>query len=482
MAERRSEPPTPLAPHEGLYTDLYELTMAQGYLDDGRAEREACFDYFFRSNPFEGGHVVFAGLDTALDLLESFDFDEEALSYLDDLGFEASFLDYLRDFEFTADVAAPREGEVVFPLEPVVRVQGDLIETQLVETMLLNVLNFESLIATKASRMRRSAGDRKLIDFGLRRAQGFGAIQASRAAVIGGFDATSNVWTARRQGLEATGTQAHSWIQSFDSELEAFRAYARTFPEQTILLVDTYDTLESGVPNAIRVARELEQQGHRLKGIRLDSGDLAYLAKRSREMLDEAGFDDVKIAVSNQLDEHVIRSLLDQEAPIDVFGVGTQLVTAYDCPALDGVYKLSWFDGEPRVKLSENPVKINLPGRKQVHRLLDDEGRFYGDAVARADESSIEHIYDPAHPRTKHVEVAGYDAEPLLETVVEDGDVAVDRRSVETCRDYARTRLERLPEGHRRFENPHVYKVGLSESLLELRDEVVERTRRRAGL
>ncbi len=480
MPESPHRASTPLGPHEGLYTDLYQLTMAQGHFAEGRADREACFDYFFRSNPFDGGYVVFAGLDTALDLLESFEFDDEAIAYLETFDFDDAFLDYLRDFEFEAEVHAPREGEVVFPLEPIVRVEGDIIESQIVETLLLNVLNFESLIATKASRMRQSAGEHhKLIDFGLRRAQGFGAVQASRAAIIGGFDATSNVWTAFHQGLEATGTQAHAWIQSFDSELEAFRAYARTFPDRTILLVDTYDTLESGIPNAIQVARELEQEGHRLKGIRLDSGDLAYLAGEAREMLDEAGLEYVDIAVSNQLDEHVSRSLRDQGAPIDVFGVGTQLVTAYDCPALDGVYKLSWFGDEPRLKLSENPIKINFPGRKRVDRLIDDEGQFYGDAVALEDESPVEHIYDPSHPDVHNIDVAHYDREPLLRPVMEGGEVQIDRRSVETCREYAHRRLDQLPDGHKRFEHPHIYKVGLSGDLLALRDDVVERTRER---
>jgi len=471
----------PIAGREALYTDLYELTMARGYYAADRAERPACFDYFFRSNPFDGGYVVFSGLDTLLDALEDYHFTDEALEYLGKQGFDEEILETLSDFEFRADIAAPREGEVVFPNEPILRVTGRLVEAQMIETLVLNSLNFESLVATKATRMRRVAGDRKLIDFGLRRAQGWGGLQASRAAVVGGFDATSNVHAGFCRGLEISGTQAHSWIQSFDSELEAFRAYADSYPDQTILLVDTYETLDSGVPNAIRVAKELEERGHRLVGIRLDSGDLAYLAKKARKMLDEAGLEYVKIAASNQLDEHVIRSLIDQHAPIDVFGVGTQLVTAYDCPALDGVYKLSAFDGEPRIKLSENPEKINLPGHKQVFRILDDEGRFYGDAISRAGADGVERMYHPAHPDVQNVRVEDYDQEPLLRPVVRDGEVVAERRRTEEVADYARQRLEKLPDEHKRFENPHIYKVGLSEAVLDARDRALERTNKRAA-
>ena len=468
--------------HLGLYTDFYELTMAQGYLESGKAQKEACFDYFFRSNPFDGGYVVFTGLQTLLETLDDYRFEAEDLEYLGRNGLSDEFLAYLEDFEFTAEVMAPREGDVVFPKAPIVRVCGTMIEAQIVETLLLNVLNFESLIATKASRMRITAGDRKLIDFGLRRAQGCGGMQASRAAIVGGFNATSNVRAAYCHQLEATGTQAHSWIQSFEREIDAFRAYAETFPEDTILLVDTYDTLDSGVPNAIRVGKELEQRGHQLVGIRLDSGDLAYLAKESRKMLDDAGLEYVAIAASNQLDEHVIRSLDHQKAPIDIFGVGTQLVTAYDCPALDGVYKLAEFDGDPRIKLSENPDKINFPGRKQVFRLLDDDGRFYGDAVGLAEEERVEHIYHPAHPKAKNVRVGDLEQEPLLQVVMQDGEVVAEERSVGEIAEYARSRFEQLPDEHKRFENPHIYKVGLSEQLKEARDAAVEEaTRLRAA-
>jgi nicotinate phosphoribosyltransferase len=339
-----------LKEHSGLYTDHYQLTMAQGYLLAGKQDVQACFDYFYRKNPFNGAYVIFAGLSDIIDYLENLHFSDEDCEYLDSIGFDKRFTKYLRSFTFKGSLYAPREGEVVFPLEPIIRVEGNLIEAQLIETALLNLVNFGSLIATKAHRIRMVAGDRILVDFGMRRAQGLGSILASKAAVIGGFNSTSNVYSAFAYGLESTGTQAHSWIQSYEDELSSFRAFAEAYPKRCILLVDTYDTLRTGVPNAITVAKEMETRGERLLAIRLDSGDLAYLSKRARKMLDDAGLKYVKIACSNQLDEFVIRSLLDQAAPIDLFGVGTRLVTGQDDAVLDGVYKLSVSDGNPGLK------------------------------------------------------------------------------------------------------------------------------------
>ena len=292
----------------------------------------------------------------------------------------------LKAFDFKADIYAPEEGEVVFPYEPVVRVEGNIIETQIIETMLLNILNFESLIATKASRIRHAAGDRLVIDFGLRRAQGLGGVLASKAAVIGGVNSTSNVYSAFMFGLVSAGTQAHSWIQSYDDEITAFRDFARAFPKNCVFLVDTYDTLKSGIPNAITVAREMEAQGEKLFGVRLDSGDLAYLSKSARKMLDDSGLHYVKIVTSNQLDEYLIKSLLEQGAPVDAFGVGTKLVTGLDDAALDGVYKLAMSGSKPRLKISESPEKIILPGIKNVFRCIDDNGKFYADCIVLADE------------------------------------------------------------------------------------------------
>ncbi|HKJ31940.1 MAG TPA: nicotinate phosphoribosyltransferase [Balneolales bacterium] len=458
--------------HVALYTDYYELTMAQGYYLAGRAETTAGFDYFFRKNPFEGGYVIFAGLSDLLPYLENFRFSKEDIGYLESLNFNKGFLDYLKSFRFKGEIYAPREGEVVFPLETIVRVKGNIIETQIVETLLLNILNFESLIATKATRIREVAQDRKFIDFGLRRSQGWGGIQASKASIIGGADATSNVYAAFKHHIEPSGTQAHSWIQSFDDELTAFRQFAEFYPDSCVLLVDTYNTLESGVPNAIKVGKELEKDGHRLLGIRLDSGDLAYLSRKARKMLDDAGLDYVKIAASNQLDEYLIKSLLDQNAPIDLFGVGTRLVTAYDSPALDGVYKLSMINNRPKLKISENITKVNLPGVKKVLRLFHPDGYFYGDGVMLDKENELEHIYHPHFPE-KNVDVSNLEKEEILHKVMENGKIVTELEKPKDCAQYAQERLSMLQKEHRRFENPHYYKVGLSKKLHDLRSELM---------
>jgi nicotinate phosphoribosyltransferase len=455
-----------------LYTDYYELTMAQGYFLSGRKDETATFDYFFREIPFDGGYVVFAGLTDLLNHLKQLRFHDDSIDYLRKQGFQESFLEYLADFSFTGDLHAVKEGEIVFPNEPIVRVTGSIIETQLIETFLLNLLNFESLIATKASRMRLMAGDRKLIDFGLRRSQGLGGILASRASIIGGFEATSNVYAARKFDIPASGTMAHSWIQSFDSELEAFQKFAELYPENSILLVDTYDTLESGVPNAIKVGKALEEEGHQLKGIRLDSGDLAYFARESRKMLDEAGMEYVKIAASNQLDEYVIRSLLDQQAPIDVFGVGTRLVTGDKSPALDGVYKLSQLNGQPKLKLSENIEKQTLPAQKQIYRFFDNQGLFYGDAVTLTDEQAPNRFYHP-HIPNKNASLANYSGVPLLTQVMQNGRVTDGLPTITEASDYAKTRLKQLPSEYKRFDNPHIYKVGISKELMDTRDQLL---------
>lgn len=458
--------------HIGLYTDLYELTMAQGYFLDGRQDETACFDYFFRKNPFNGGYVIFAGISDVITLLSELRFDKNDLDYLASQGFRKSFLDFLRNFKFHAEIYSVREGEVVFPYEPVVRLKGSLIETQLVETLLLNLLNFESLIATKASRIKSITGKKAFIDFGLRRSQGWGGIQASKASVIGGADATSNVWAAMKFGLRASGTQAHSWIQSFEDELTAFRKYAEFYPDSCVLLVDTYDTLKSGIPNAITVARELESKGHRLLGVRLDSGDLSYLSRQTRNQLDQAGLDYVKIVASNQLDEYVIKSLIEQNAPIDMFGVGTHLVTAYDCPALDGVYKLSMVHNSPRLKISENITKVNFPGVKNVFRYQNGGGFYYGDGIQLEEEDEITHIYHPHFPE-KNVSVMKLDKEPLLHLFMEKGKPVADLPGPYQCSRYALDRLSFLQPEYKRFENPHIYKVGISEKLMKLRNKLV---------
>ncbi|MFH0990519.1 MAG: nicotinate phosphoribosyltransferase [bacterium] len=459
--------------NSGLYTDYYQLTMAQGYYLAGFERTRSCFDYFFREIPFYGSYVLFAGLKDLLGMLQTFGFQQESLDYLKAQGFHQEFLNYLRSFHFGGTILSVREGELVFPLEPILRVEGSLIEAQLIESMLLNILNFESLIATKASRVRIAAGDRRIVDFGLRRGQGFGSVHASRAAIIGGVDATSNVFTAFEESVEVAGTQAHSWIQSFDDELTSFRKFAEIYPDKCVLLVDTYNTLKSGVPNAIIVAKELEARGYRMVGIRLDSGDLAYLSKHTRAMLDEASLGYVKIVVSNQLDENVIRSLLiEQQAPIDIFGVGTRLITGQPSAALDGVYKLSMSDGVPRLKFSENYGKLSLPGIKKVYRYKDGDGFFTADAIALDDESVPEFIHHPIYPEQQS-RLDRFTAEQILVPVMENGKPVLTQTTLQSA-EYARTRLAQIASEHKRFEHPHIYKVGISHNLLKLRTQLVD--------
>ncbi|HLF20376.1 MAG TPA: nicotinate phosphoribosyltransferase [Bacteroidota bacterium] len=464
--------------HTGLYTDYYQLAMAQGFFLSGNGQTKATFDYFFRENPFGGGFVIFAGLGDLLSLLEKFSFDMEDIDYLRKLGFDDQFLRYLGQFRFQGMVSSVREGEVVFPLEPLVRVEGNIAEVQIIETVLLNILNFESLIATKAARLRMVAPDKRLVEFGLRRAQGFGGIHASKAAIIGGFDATSNLYSAFQFGLQATGTLGHSWIQSFDDELNAFRKFAEFYPDKCVLLVDTYNTLRSGIPNAIIVAKELEAKGHRLLGIRLDSGDLAYLSKHAREMLDQSGLKYVKIAVSNQLDEYIIRSLLQQGAPIDIFGVGTRLVTGQESAALDGVYKLSMYNGKPRLKFSENYEKTTLPGVKKTIRYANDDETFYADGVALEPETSVDNIVHPFLSGQRSI-VKEYKCEQLFSVVMKEGRSASDGFSPQNSAQYAKERLSRLAPEHKRFEFPHTYKVGISPEVLNLRSKLMEDLKQR---
>jgi nicotinate phosphoribosyltransferase len=460
----------------GLYTDYYELTMAQGYFFSGKKDDTATFNYFFRTNPFHGGFTVFAGLQDFLKMLSRFSFSGSDIEYLKEQGFKSEFLKYLKNFRFSGNILSMTEGEIAFPNEPVLQAEGNIIECQLIESMLLNILNFESLIATKAFRIKMVAGDRIFADFGLRRAQGLGALHASWAAVIGGASSTSNVMAGKIFDIPVSGTQAHSWVQSFDSEIEAFRAFAKIHPENTVLLVDTYDTLKSGIPNAIQVAREMESEGHRLKAVRLDSGDLAYLSKRTRRMLDEADLGYVKIIASNQLNEHVVKSLLkDQEAPIDAFGIGTELITGKDDAALDGVYKLAGINGQPKMKLSENIEKVTLPCKKQVYRCFDNDGSFYRDAILLADENpkETEVIYHPIYPDRK-TKIGSLQKEPLLQLVVKNGDVIPEQKKADEIHQYLVKRAALLPEEHKRFISPHIYKVGISEKLMETRNTLAK--------
>ncbi len=455
------------------YTDLYQLSMAQVYFHQGHKNDIAVFDYFFRKNPFKGGYAIFAGLQDVLKIIDELKFSEEDIAYLKTQDFDEEFLDYLKGFKFNGNIYSVQEGDVVFPTRPVLQVEASLVEAQLIETLLLNFLNFQTLIATKANRMRLVAGERTLLDFGLRRAQGPGGYFASRAAVIGGFNGTSNVLAGRDFDIPVSGTMAHSFIQSYDDELSAFRDFAEGRPKNCVLLVDTYDTLKSGVPNAIKVAKEMEGRGQKLLAIRLDSGDLAYLAKQSRKMLDEAGLDYVKIAASNQLDEFVIKSLLEQEAPIDIFGVGTNLVIGSPDGALDGVYKLTFSAEKPRIKISESIIKITLPHKKQVYRVKNENGEAIGaDVVTLAKEDHPERMFHPFEP-FKSMELTGLKLEKLLQPVMQDGEIKIDFKSLTEIADYSKKRLSELPTEYKRFNNPHIYKIGISQNLKEERDRLI---------
>ena len=464
--------------YTATFSDLYQLTMSQLYFLKGQKDNKAVFDYFFRRLPFDGGYAVFAGLDDLLEILQILNFDKDDLDYLKKLGFHPDFIRFLRKFRFAGSIYATQEGDIIFPISPVLQVEANIIEAQIIETLLLNILNFQTLIASKASRMRQAANGHKLIEFGLRRAQGPGGYYASRAAFIGGFDATSNVRAGRDFGIPLSGTMGHSYIESYDDELTAFSHFAEERQNDCTLLVDTYDTLRSGLPNAIKVAKKMEKKGHRLNGIRLDSGDLAYLAKRSRRMLDDAGLNYVKIIVSNQLDEYIIKSLLEQEAPIDIFGVGTSLVTGYPDAALDGVYKLVFANGKPRIKLSENTWKITLPHRKQVFRIFDNEGKFAGaDVVALADEQDLDIMHHPFY-RLKSLSIKYNKKEPLLHKVMENGVRLSKSRSLIEISEFRNERLSNLPEEYKRFNYPHIYKVGLSDKLRDERDRLIEKYRK----
>ncbi|WP_163714778.1 nicotinate phosphoribosyltransferase [Mangrovibacterium lignilyticum] len=458
----------------GLFTDYYELTMAQGYFFQGRQNDYACFDYFFRSNPFQGGFTVFAGLDDLSAFLESFKYTKDDIQFLREYGFDDQFLAYLENLQLSLSIYSVREGDVVFANEPLVRVEGKIIELQLLETLLLNVLNFESLIATKARRIKMQAGDRPVIDFGLRRAQGLGGLQATRAAYIGGVDKTSNVFSSKAYAIPATGTIAHSWIQSYDDELTSFRDYARLFPENCVLLIDTYDTLNSGLPNAMIVAKELLRNGHQLFGVRLDSGDLAALSKEVRKILDEHDLGFVKIVASNQLDEYAMQKLNAQNAPIDSFGVGTSLVTGQDDPALDGVYKLSYADHHPRMKFSENPAKASLPGVKMVYRFVDENKKFIGDGICFND-------YTPNRETTFYQVPLGKELirynqtgfEKLLFPFWINGVPQRAKKSLDSIREFSAQRLEQLPDQYKQLQQTPDYPVGIEHDIQKLQSKIV---------
>lgn len=463
-------------PHSFTYTDLYQLTMAQSHFLLGNADKRAVFDYFFRKIPFEGGYVVYAGISDLLEELPFIQFQKEDLEYLEAQGFDESFLKYLENFRFRGNLYSMEEGELIFPQSPVIVVEATIVEAHLLETMLLNLLNFQSLVATKARRIYQVSNGKTLLELGLRRAQGLGSLHAARAAYIGGVQGTSNVMAADEYDIPVSGSMAHAFVQSYENELDAFRAFAGTNPGNSILLIDTYNTLESGLPNAITVAREMEEEGHRLKAIRLDSGDLAYLSGACRQKLDEEGLVYVKIAVSNQIDEHIVKSLEDQGAPIDFYGVGTSLVTGKPDAALDGVYKMSEFDGTPRMKISETLVKTSLPCKKQLYRAFNADGQMAGiDCIAHFDEEPPEEMYHPFEPVRK-LSLTPYELKPMLHPVMIQGKPL--NRSGDNTKEIRNRSLEifeTLPFEYMRFHHPHLYKTGISSGLLNSRDRLLEK-------
>lgn len=468
-----------------LFTDLYQLTMMQGYFLQGMHTQQATFDLYYRKQPYSGGFAVWAGLEPALDYLESLSFCAADLAYLESLGtFRPEFLAALKDWRFSGTVTAFREGRIVFPHVPLLTITAPLWEAQLVETALLNSLNFQTLVATKAARCviaaQSSPHGGSVLEFGARRAQGpNGALSAARAAFVGGAMGTSNVEAGLRYGLPVSGTHAHAWVQSFPSELEAFRAYAAAYPDDTVLLLDTVDTLKSGLPNALTVARELDAQGHRLRGVRLDSGDLAYLSRRVRAALDAAGFEDVKIVASNDLDESVISSVIAEGGRIDIYGIGTQLATAGGDGggALGGVYKLAALDGQPKMKLTGDPVKSNVPGVKKVWRGFDVEGHLAYDVMTLGEQPQTgDWVSHPANPLlASHLPELRW--EDVREVVMEGGKRVAMPEDLPTIQARAREELAHLTEGSLRLLNPHKYKVSLASDVAELRDRTAKEIR-----
>ncbi len=468
-----------------LLTDFYELTMMAGYLKENRADARVCFEYFFRYLPPNAGFGVAAGLGPFLDYLESLQFHDDDIEYLRTLRiFDAAFLDHLRGFKSTCTVRAVPEGTLVFPNAPVVQIEGPIFEAQLLETALLNMLNFQTLIATKAARVCLAADGDPVMEFGLRRAHGpDGGLSGSRAAYIGGCSSTSNVLAGKIYGIPVAGTHAHSWVMSFANELEAFRAFARNYPERCVLLVDTYDTVESGIPNAIQVFKEMRANGSNARpAIRLDSGDLARLSKIAHRMMREAGFEDPLIVGSNDLDEDLIADLKRQGAKINSWGVGTHLITSSDCPSLSGVYKLVALEEgnvwQPRIKISSNLSKGTNPGRKQIVRYYDPNDTPLGDVLYDMDETFAQsgdvHGRDAIQPHRAARLRNTARAELLLETMFENGKRTVPQLAIRDIRARFLAQRAMLPDEYKRLRNPEIYKVMLSEKIGDLKDDLLK--------
>ncbi len=474
--------------NHSMLIDFYEFTMANGYFETSHKDDIVYFDLYFRKIPNNGGYAIMAGLESLIHYVENMTFSDEDIAYLREQGiFSKDFLEYLRTFTFTGDIFSVKEGSVIFPGEPIITVRANAVEAQLLETFFLLTINHQSLIATKASRIKHAAGDRKVIEMGARRAHGISSANyGARAAYIGGADLSSNTMAARLYGVPATGTMAHSWVQMFDDEYDAFKAYAELYPDNSIFLVDTYDTLRSGLPNAIKVIKEvLKPQNKPFYAIRIDSGDLTYLSKRARKMLDEAGLEECKIVASNALDEHLIRALIDQGAPIDSFGVGERLITAKSEPVFGGVYKLTAVEKNgtiyPTIKISDNPEKITTPHFKRLHRIYDkDTGFARADLLSVHDEVIDESkpltIFDPTHTWRQQT-LTNFEVKSLMVPIFERGTRVYTIPSLEEVRAYSRHELSTLWEESKRFDYPFQYPVDLSEKLWNLKHDLIRSLR-----
>ncbi|MBQ1793298.1 MAG: nicotinate phosphoribosyltransferase [Peptostreptococcaceae bacterium] len=466
-----------------LLTDLYQLTMINGYFENNVHNDVVVFDMFFRKNACKGGYTIVCGIEQLVEYIENLKFSESDLDYLKTLNlFSDKFLDFLRDFKFTGDIYTVEEGTVMFPNEPIIRIKAPLYQAQLIETALLTIINFQSLIATKASRVCFAAKGDPVFEFGLRRAQGPDAgTYGARAAIIGGCTATANVLAGKMFNIPVVGTHAHSWVQKFDNELDAFEAYAKIYPNNCLLLVDTYDVLKSGMPNAIKVFKELKAKGHKPLGIRLDSGDLDYLSKECKNMLTEAGFEDVRITASNDLDEYCISNLKSSGSPINSWGVGTKLITSSDSPSLGGVYKLvaSYKDGkyEPKIKISEDPEKITNPGYKKVVRIYNTQGHAEADLIMLEDESIDTTkpltIFHPVY-KWKTKTFTNYTIKELLKPLYINGECKYEKKSVIEIQEYTRNELNTLWREYKRLLYPQTYKVDLSEKLCTLKESMLD--------
>lgn len=470
-----------------LLTDLYELTMMQGYFKS-KKNNTVVFDVFYRTNPFGGAYSICCGIEQMADYIKNLSFTSEDIDYLRSTGyFEDDFLAYLSDFRFTGDVYAVPEGSVILPKEPIIKVVAPIIEAQLIEPAVLNIVNHQSLIATKAARIKHAAGDNAILEFGLRRAQGPDAgIYGTRASYIAGCSGTSNVLAGKMFDIPVLGTHAHSWIMSFDNEYEAFKTYAEIYPDNCTLLVDTYSTLRSGVPNAIRVFKEMKENGKDMSrcGIRIDSGDLAYLTKRARTMLDEAGLCEVKISASGDLDENLISSLKDQGARIDSWGIGTRMIIAEGNPSFGGVYKLAAIEenGEfiPKIKISENSVKITNPGNKSLYRVYNNEGKIVADLITLDYETYSERddllLFDPIETWKQTIMHSGeYTIRPMLELIFKSGQCLFNPRPIREIQEYCKKEQDTLWEESKRLLNPHTIHVDLSRPLYEMKQDLLNK-------